>query len=451
MNTWTYNLRAMLGLSEKAETWMPTIAALFALAFLARMAVLVFFLIGDPSFIIDNDSAGYLSLAKHLLAGQGFSWDTGMPFTPDSFRTPGYPFFLAVHYVFFGSFIPALVTQIFLSLLIGFLIVRLADRYLSIKTGIVSAGLFFFMPFSLLVTERYLTQICFTAIFMAGVWFWLEFLRSGKKTDLLLVAILIPLSALVRPIAIFLLAPFIASLCISWLLNNTSLKKALTAGVVLVLIFGAILAPWVWRNYRIFGIPALSSITAVQLYFYDAPAIYATAKHIPYEAARTALNKHIAQVTGYSVAENPILYTELSPLTPTLKEEGRKFALADPYAFVKTRAIQFFAFFTRDGIRYWIEHYGVDTYHGAGLIPIIIERIVLFFLTLGFFWYAFKTTMRKNIYGITLALVALYFALLSGVMSSAGLRFPAEPLFLLFGVAGLAEIVLFFKNRMHSI
>lgn len=447
LTMWQEKLRAMLGLSEAARMWVPIVLSLFISAFIVRVIILLLFVQTDPGFIIDNDSVGYLSLAENLETGNGFSWNTGMPFTPDSFRTPAYPFFLYLHHFLFGSYISALVTQIFLSLVIGLITLQIAVRYFSTKTGIVAVAVFLFMPFSLLVTERYLTQICYTATIMGAVWFWLTYLSREKKKDLFIAATLVPVSALIRPISIFFTAPFVASLAIGWWWKKVPLKRAVVASGVMVACFLIVIAPWIYRNYTVFGVPYLSSITAVQLYFYDAPAIYANAQNIDYEEARTALNKHIEEVTGYSVADNPIVYTELSELTPILKREGARLALADPWAFVETRAVQFFKFFTRDGIRYWIEHYGVDTYHGWALVPIIFERILLLGFTVGFFWYALMAFLKKNLAVTTLVVVVMYFAVLSGVMSSAGLRFPAEPLFLLIGTAGIFELVTLLRKK----
>lgn len=444
-------LRTFLGLSEGARNFMTIIVAVIAIGFAARLLILWAFLEYDPEFIYDNDSYGYVSLAENLAAGNGFAWDTGMPFTPDSFRVPVYPVFLLIHKFLFGSYIPAIFTQIALSILIGIVILKIADRYLTTKAGVIALIAFLFMPFSLLVSGRYITQIVYTALAVGAVWFWLEYLSSHSKRSRLLTAILIPLTALTRPISIFFTAPFIASLGLAWFWKKIDAKKALFSSAVLIGVFLVIISPWLYRNYQVFGLPYLSSITAVQLYFYDAPAIYATAQKIGYEEARAALNTHIEKITGLNVHENPIPYTELSELTPIMKHEGLRFALADPLALFQTRAVQFSKFFTRDGIRYWIERYNIDTYSGWALIPIIAERAILALFTIGFFWFAVREFFRKNLIGTTLVLIVMYYAVLSGVMSSAGLRFPSEPLFLLVGSAGIIQIVDILRAKLRNL
>jgi hypothetical protein len=69
--------------------------------------------------------------------------------------------------------------------------------------------------------------------------------------------------------------------------------------------------------------------------------------------------------------------------------------------------------------------------------------------TIGFFFYAIREFFAKNLNGTTLVLIVMYFAALSGVMSSAGLRFPAEPLFLLLGTFGMYQLYTLMKSRMR--
>ena len=47
--------------------------------------------------------------------------------------------FLMANLVLFNSFVPALIIQIFLSLLIAYLMLLIADRYLKIEYGIMAA------------------------------------------------------------------------------------------------------------------------------------------------------------------------------------------------------------------------------------------------------------------------------------------------------------------------
>src|SRR3989338_7862789 len=65
---------------------------------------LFFYFLDEPAFFWDDDSNTYIYTAENMLAGNGFSWDTHPPYIPDAFRTPGYPIFLLLHIVLFGSY-----------------------------------------------------------------------------------------------------------------------------------------------------------------------------------------------------------------------------------------------------------------------------------------------------------------------------------------------------------
>ncbi len=440
-------VRISLGLSENAQKWMPIIIGIFTCALFSRIFVLGTFLAVDPGFIYDNDSIGYTQLALNLQDGNGFSIDTEAPYYPNSFRTPGYPLFLQLHHVVFGSFIPALVSQIVLSLLIGYLMLLIADRYMKIEIGIVAAAVFFFMPFSLLVTVRYLTQVVFTATIMLAVWYWLEYLSKKYFKYLLLTSVFLPIAALIRPIAIVIVVPFIASLVFELLRKNVTWRQTAGAAVLLLVVFGAGIAPWLWRNHETFGVASLSSIAAFQLYYYDDPAIYATAHGISYEEAKQILEKRIEKVTGFIRSQSPMLYSEFSDITPVLMKEGLNVAFENPPALIETRVVEFGKFFVRDGIRYWIERYGIDTSAGYGFALVVLERLVLALFTVGFFFAAVCGFLRKNVAIVFMTLIVLYFAVLTGVMASAGLRYPAEPLFLLIGTFGLAELYTLLRTK----
>src|SRR6266404_484301 len=51
---------------------------------------------------VPDDALGYDTLARNLLAGNGFSMKAQPPFEPSLFRTPVYPYFLSFIYAVFG-------------------------------------------------------------------------------------------------------------------------------------------------------------------------------------------------------------------------------------------------------------------------------------------------------------------------------------------------------------
>ncbi|HEY4484614.1 MAG TPA: glycosyltransferase family 39 protein [Candidatus Paceibacterota bacterium] len=420
---------------------------------------LFFYFLNEPNFFWDDDSNTYIYTAENMLAGNGFSWDTHPPYRPDAFRTPGYPIFLLLHIVLFGNYYVALITQLLLGLGIAFFIFLLAKEYGSPKTGYWAAAVFLAMPFSIMVNLRFLTQSLFAFTLIMAVWFWLKFLKSGGMKNLLITAILLPILALIRPIAQFIYLPFILSFIYSNLINgNLKVKNVFRVGVVVGAIFFLGIFPWLYRNYVVFGHFSISSIVPSQMYFYDAPDVYAYNHGISKGEAANILVRRAEKDFGAKMGE----FSSLFSSGAYLKEKALEIMFEHPSSLFIVRGTQFFKFFIRDGTHYWSEKTlplpQVSIEFIKSMTPllffVVLERFFLFLLFLGTVVTAissFRNTDKgkKVVVGL-LTLVILYFASLSGTMSSAGLRYPIEALFILTGLTGLSKLSKYVQYCRHN-
>lgn len=416
-------------------------ALLFILAagFLVRIFLGVYFLDHRPEFFLDDDSAGYLQLAENMRLGRGFSWQAGEPFEPNSFRTPGYPAFLAAMRISFGHYEAALAVQILLVVATAGLMFLIAKEWGRAKLGLWAAGIFLAMPFSVMVSLRYLTQPLFTFGLMLAVWLWLKFLKTDHHRYLWCTAILLPLLALVRPIAVYIYLPFLFGYLWRCYLSDKKINWIRFVWIVLLVLamFFLVLSPWLIRNWFLFGHPALSSITAYQLYFYDAPAVYAHNHGVRYGEARQWLEADIGRYLTVRTFDDYMTFEASSVL---LSRAWHYLTESWP-GLVITRLILFLKFFVRDGLHYWAE-FGL----GGWLLKLGVwaERGALSLFGLGLALSAWRTLKYRDVVstmgGFFLMLIA-YFAVLTGAMASAGLRFPAEPLVILVGLGGLGPIL----------
>lgn len=390
-----------------------------------------------PSFFLDDDSSGYLQLAENIRQGNGFSWEDQEPYTPNSFRTPGYPFFLLLHRLIGGSYRYAIITQILLAVATAFVIFLLAKDFGRSLLGCWAAAFFLFMPFSVMVSLRYLTQPLFTFGLVGAVWLWVRFLKTDSNRFLWLTALLLPALALLRPIAFYLYLPFLAGyLWYSFRFKKINLLRFFIVAAATVGLFFLVLSPWLIRNQVIFGHFALSSITPYQSYFYDAPAVYARNHRVSYAEARQFLEKDIAPHFQAGRFDDYMTFKAGEALS---RRSGHYLTESWP-GLIITRAILFVKFFVRDGAHYWAE-FGLE-----GILlkaATWLERGVLLALGLGLIlslgraiWYR---DFVSGVSGFTLVLV-VYFALLTGAVASAGLRFPVEPFIILLGLRGLASL-----------
>ncbi len=396
----------------------------------------------QPKFFYDDDSKGYVQLAENLRTGHGFSWDEKAPYEANSFRTPGYPAFLLTNRALFGDYRFALLAQIILVVLTAYLIFLLAKEWKTNKLGYWAAAIFLFMPFSIMVSLRYLTQPLFTFLLTLAVWLWLKHLKNKSIKYFIGAVIILPLLALVRPIAFYLPIVFILSLVISFWPNP---KEAIKKIAILIAVFFTILSPWLARNYSLFGKFSLSSITPYQLYFYDTPAVYATTHKVSYDEARAFLEKDIKQYLPTDKFEDYMKYKS----EDMLNKRSWHYLLESRLSLLVTRANLFFKFFVRDGIHYWASQCRSCLFLKfpspiLSAVPIYLERSILGILFLGFLAFSWQSLRSKNNAQVFISLVVVYFALLTGAVASAGLRFPVEPLIILAGLAGWQGALRFF-------
>lgn len=399
---------------------------LILLASLLLRLFLFFIFLDNQGFFYDDDSFGYIQLAENLKEGRGFSWEKEEPFTPNSFRTPIYPFFLLLHKVIFGNYFSALITQSALVVASAYILFLLAESLGIKRIGEIGAAIFLFMPFSIMVSLQFLTQPLFLFTLMLAVWLWHLFLKSGQNKYFLYVLFLLPALALIRPIAIFIYIPFLISFFYNqWFLSK---NRFIYKSLFLVFIFFLILLPWMARNFRLFGEFSLSSIGPYQLYFYDAPAVYSFNHNASYAEAREFLENKINEHTQASSFKEYFTYDH----SDILKEKAKEVMLESPVGFLAVRSILGFKFFVRDGIRYWLDEVRFSF--------VLAERIFLFTVFMGMTW-SLAMLFRKNYKDKAelsfFMLVIFYFAVLSGAVSSAGLRFVVEPLIILTGLFGL--------------
>ena len=391
---------------------------------------LFFGFLDNQELFYDDDSLGYVQLAENMKEGRGFSWDEKEPFRPNSFRTPGYPLFLLLNRLLFGSYLPALLVQFLLVAASAYILFLIAESLGSRRIGEIGAAIFLFMPFSVLVSLQFLTQSLFAFVLMLAVWFWLLFLKKRQTRYFLFVSALLPVLALIRPIAIFLYLPFVISLFQS--LWTSDKKRTVYLSAFLILIFFLLLSPWLLRNYLLFGEYSLSSIGPYQLYFYEAPPVYAFNHNVSRAEAGELLEREIEKYTHASAFEEYPTFAH----SDILSQKGREIIFESPAGLVFLKVIQGFKFFIRDGIRYWLEQ------RGLGLV--LTERAFLFVIFLGMI-ASLSSFLKKDFpnrpYHFFFILIIFYFAFLTGAMASAGFRFVVEPLFILTGLTGVKQVI----------
>ncbi|MEK7178088.1 MAG: glycosyltransferase family 39 protein, partial [Patescibacteria group bacterium] len=196
-------------------------------------------------FYQGGDSPGYMLLAKNLVEHGTLSFG-GDPLYPTNFRTPGYPLFLALIYLIFHSFVPAIFFGALISAFAAPLVYLIAKEVFEERIAFVAGILAVVEPMGLFLGVSILTEGVFTPILLLFAYCFIRYLKTTKSFYLWYSGALLGAATLIRPIMFYfwpLAIPFII-----YKVNNLGWRAVLKNAFIFVVIFFLILSPWLIRN-----------------------------------------------------------------------------------------------------------------------------------------------------------------------------------------------------------
>ncbi len=213
-----------------------------------------------PSGEARTDSLEYHTAAITILEEHRFALENGAP--PEALRTPGYPLFVAGIYAIFG-YHPwiVLLFQIILDTLACFLLFRAFSRIFNSHLAYIAAIIYAIDPYVIMYDSFLFCDSFFVFLLITGLFIFsyiVQAQRSNKKHLFLifLMGLLMGIMSMVKPIALYLpLVIIIYSMMASRSHRLNSVKHSL----LILLGFGIIITPWIFRNYEIFGEPSFST------------------------------------------------------------------------------------------------------------------------------------------------------------------------------------------------
>ncbi|MFB3788119.1 MAG: ArnT family glycosyltransferase [bacterium] len=214
-----------------------------------------------PEIRISSDSDEYLALADSLRTDGSFSRDG----RPETFRTPGYPFFLfLLRSIEIDSPRSIALAQAVLSALGVMLTFAAADRMFGGPAAWTAAALLGMNPTEWFSAASLLSENLFA--FLLSFLVWIVVWGNGKrwKTTAFLSGLLTGAACLVRPVVAWLFVP----MALLFGLGAKGFRERLAVG--LLCLAGGMLfqAGWMGRNYERYGSFYLTEIPAAALYVY---------------------------------------------------------------------------------------------------------------------------------------------------------------------------------------
>lgn len=241
------------------------------------------------------DGREYYAIAKNLLDHGVFSQDELPPLRPDTWRTPGYPFFLAAVMAFAGKSPRAMIlAQQLLSILNVALLFGIARRWMTAGRAGVVTLLFLVEPYHLYYSLWLMSTTLQTTLVLA-IWLvwgsnvrprasettspsqgesWGEGIRS--LTSIRPTAVLGVLCATLVatwPGAIFIPVMLFVGILRSRRVPNARYRQRLTCAAAFVAALACLVGAWMIRNHRAAGHLSLSHQSGIVLAYFKAAEV----------------------------------------------------------------------------------------------------------------------------------------------------------------------------------
>lgn len=401
--------------------------------------------------VIGSDSLEYQQLTQSLLAGKGFIAQDGQP---ETFRTPGYPFFLAVILSFATSYFVVTFAQILLTVATAILLYVFLKKYSSEMLARV-ASLIYLVGINPITNSLVImsdTLFVFLLLLVIHFIFTIDQQRASKY---IAAGAILGFATLVRPIALF-LAPVILIFFATFQYKKIEFKKTLIFSLLFCVAQIAVLTPWLMRNGEVSGYFAISSLSAYNLFHYNIPEYRTVTERVPIDTVR---QEFVSQLSSEARARQKDL-----KYSAELKEISSAY-LTDHFISYAVFHIQKTApFFLASGWKAAIDMHNsfFPDDHDYGLVRVNLSTLVMrgeisaalkaFFqnpltATEQIFWLLVVVAMAyalirnpKNKIVWFFVLLVCYFAFLTGPVSYSRYRLPAEPFMLSLAVIGIMTL-----------
>ena len=427
---------------------------ILALAFFLRAALLLVG-IGHISRAFQPDSQSYIDPAIKLISTGFYPIDSAM-------RTPTYPLFIAIIYRITGQY-PLMIigAQVVLGTLTVYLSYHLGMKILSKPAALLGALLLAISVESITSVFYILTENLFTFLFLAGMVAWVTGYREKSKLWLACAAILMGMSALCRPLAVY----FPLFLALGLVINKgLNWKRRIIRAAGFLFLFLLSFVPWIVRNIYVVGSPTISTISNYNMLYYEAASLEANLRHV----SETQVREEYAGLVDQALVERGWINNEgnRSRVESLLADQ---IILAHPFRFLYVHLKSDLNGFLPDatsvteilgatvggkgtlsilnqyGILAAIRNYfGGQTWLLGLLLPLIILLALVYIFALG---CTIEIAHHRNWLSILLLVIpVLYFLILPGPASLPRFRVPVMPYICLLAGFGLQMAWDYFKG-----
>lgn len=247
--------------SSRSGRWPPAFWALLALAAALRFAYVLAYpqvpLCAECAVV--PDYALYDEVGRNVADGKGFiggfaakTYDAAAvvnPDTPEIGIGPVYPAFLGAIYTLAGHNVDAArAVQAAVSTLLLFPLFTITRWTFGRSAALAATGLTAVYPAFIVYSGMLLTEALSTTLLVVAIWAVLWASRDDRAGRWVLAGVVMGLVILLRAEVLPL-----AGMAAAIVLWRTPMRRTTVILALYVAIIAATMAPWVWRNYRVFN------------------------------------------------------------------------------------------------------------------------------------------------------------------------------------------------------
>jgi 4-amino-4-deoxy-L-arabinose transferase-like glycosyltransferase len=409
------------------------------------LIIRLLFFWGEDNTTVDSDSIEYDQPARNLITDLSFQ-------SFGTVRTPGYPVFLAVIYSITSYNTKAVfLVQIVLNIITLILIYKIADLFFSEKIALLSAFLFAIDVHQASYCVTLMTDTLFVTLFIASVYYLCKVIKEFSLWGICASSFFLGLATLVRPISFLFPSVAVFSLLV---VCGFKLKVRLVYSLLFVLVFIAVLSPWLIRNYVMYDEAKLTSLSGVNLLFYNVAftEVYKTGEKV--EKIRDQFyDLSIAKGADLSDTlsfKNSIIYTNIAK--QYIKDnfglycKKNLLGIINMFVNLDSRFLGSFFhagtnsidFFSSKNILSLIKVY----FQTKSLVEIIIAFFLVPFLLINYLFSLYGSILLMRKYDklvFLFLLIIIYFSFITGVVGVARYKLPIMPFINILCAIGLAE------------
>jgi len=411
--------------------------------------------------VLRFDAQGYHKLAIQLM-------NTGSFLIPDSdldtFRTPGYPYFMYLIYSLFGvKPHMVMIVQMFINLASVYVIYLIGKNLFNEKVGFISS-LLFSLEFDHLYYEySILGDTLFVLIFLFSFLNLVWFIRYDKILFLILTSVLTGITLLIRPVTIFYPAVVIFIIVVSDFKNEKFSFLRFFKHICLVIVFFSItISPWIIRNYSLYGYPKLTSFTGYNLLNYNVAFTMKRSESCSVDAIRQELDSLVLEKGVPQKLNNPFYKSQIQTniAADYIKKHRSEYLKATLTGIVnlyismdyKPHLHRFFgAMDYTESKRGNFDKLAIS-FGRLKTIPVLYVLVGLFYAVVFMFYYSTAIwgailILKEKRYNILLSVCAiiLYFTILTGIVGMVRYKLPLSPFYIL--LSGYCLYTIYLKNK----